>query len=180
VKRVDNVFGLAPVADISGTTTDTIYFTEKFSGPSGGDNIFYLLPLATIVAGGHHSLLEVALPLTMNKIIDYHIGFYRSLFPSAGGAQGAGAISNVLARAESNPMNRHILVYYATGENQSIPGRPSGCFLFENPDHWAFRNFARCVDMLDSFPWMPAWPNENQLRNFCYQKRLRTSLHSYQ
>jgi hypothetical protein len=173
VNRIDQVFGLVPLADISGTTTDSIYFTERFAGPTGGDPIFYLLPAATLVAGGHHSLLEVALSLTINRIVDYRIGYYSTLFPD-GGVHGAGAIRNALARAEASHMNRHMLVYYAKGEDPPIPGVPCGCFLYEEQDRWAFRDFSKCVEILDSFPWMPAWPNEGQLRDFCFGKRLRT------
>jgi hypothetical protein len=175
VNRIDHVFGLVPLADISGTTTDSIYFTERFSAPTGGDPVFYLLPLATIVAGGHHSILEVALSLTINNVIDYRIGFYSTLFPTrGGGVPGAGAIRNALARAEASQMNRNILIYFGVGENQPVPNVPCGCFLYERQDHWGFRNFARCVEILDSFPWMPAWPNEAQLREYCLRRRLRT------
>ncbi|WP_031433521.1 hypothetical protein [Methylomarinum vadi] len=173
VNRVDQVFGLVPLADISGTTTDSIYFMERFAIHTGGDPVFQLLPLATIVAGGHHSLLEVALSLTINRIVDYRIGFYTTLFPAMG-RLGAGRIRSVLTTAQEHHHNRHMLVYYADGDNPSVAGVPSGCFLYERQDHWAFRDFAKCVEILDSFPFMPAWPNEAQLRDFCRARRLRT------
>jgi hypothetical protein len=172
VNRIDRVFGLVPLADISGTTTDTVYFLERFAAPAR-DTVFYLLPLGTIVALGHHSLLEVALSLSINRIVDYRIGFHTSLLP-AGAVQAAGRIRSALTAAETSPRNRHMLVYYARGDGPSVPGVPSGCFLYEHQDRLAFRDFAKCVEVLDSFPWMPAWPNESQLRDYCGARRLRT------
>lgn len=71
--KMDRVFGLMKGATISGTTTDNIYFLNKFC-KAVKDPILYLLPVGAIAGGGHHSLLEVALPLTMNGLIDYSIG----------------------------------------------------------------------------------------------------------
>ena len=173
VNRIDQVFGLVPLADISGTTTDSLYFMERFSGPTAGDKVFYLLPLGTIVALGHHSLLEVALSLAINRIVDYRIGFYSTLLPE-GAVRGAGAIRGALASAEGNPRNRRMLVYFGRGDGPSVPGVPSGCFLYEPADYMAFRNFARSVAVLDTFPWMPAWPNEAQLRDYCRARGLAT------
>jgi hypothetical protein len=173
VNRIDQVYGLTPLADISGTTTDSIYFTERFAIHTGGDPVFYLLPLATLVAGGHHSMLEVALSLTINSLIDYRIGFYTTLFP-ARTTKASGAIRSALNLAETGQKNRHMLVYYAAGDNISTPGRPAGCFLYERGDLWGFKNFSKCVEVLDSFPFMPAWPNEEQLRDYCTARRLRT------
>jgi hypothetical protein len=167
------VFGLVPLADISGTTTDSIYFTERFAIHTGGDPVFYLLPLATIVAGGHHSLLEVALSLNINKIVDYRIGFYTSLFPP-GGVKASRTIRNALFQSENQRINRYMLVYYAAGDNPTIRGIPAGCFLYEQNDLREFEYFSKCVEILDSFPFMPFWPNEEQLRTFCAARGLRT------
>lgn len=78
--KMDKVFGLCPGATISGTTTDNIFFFQRF-GKIGMDPLFFLLPLAAIVGGGHHTMLEVALPLSLNNIISYKIGLYSTLFP---------------------------------------------------------------------------------------------------
>lgn len=168
VHRIDQVFGLVPAADISGTTTDNIYFMERFKNntAAANDPIYHLLPLATIVSGAHHSLIEVALSLSLNGIIDYHIGFYSTLLPR-GGREGAAEIRAALTAAEGNPRNRHMLVHYR-GRTQV-----AGCFLFESRDHWAFRDFARSTAVLRHFRTIPAWPNEAQLRAFCLQQRLR-------
>lgn len=173
VNRIDQVFGLVPLADISGTTTDSLYFMERFSGPTAGDPVFYLLPLGTIVALGHHSLLEVALSLAINRIVDYRIGFYSTLLPD-GATRGAAAIGGALANAEWNPRNRRMLVYFGAGDGPSVPGVPRGCFLYEPVDYPAFRAFARGVTVLDTFPWVPAWPNEAQLRDYCRARGLAT------
>ncbi len=168
VSRIDHVFGLVPLADISGTTTDSIYFTERFAGPTAQDKVFYLLPLATIVGPAHHSLLEVALSLSINRIVDYRIGFYTTLLP-AGAARGAERIRAALVLAEASPMNRRMLVHF------SAPNLPSGCFLYEGEHLWGFKNFANCVEILDTFPWMSAWPNQAELRDFCRARLLRTA-----
>jgi hypothetical protein len=173
VNRIDRVFGLVPLADISGTTTDSLYFMERFSGPTAGDPVFYLLPLGTIVALGHHSLLEVALSLAINRIVDYRIGFYTTLRP-AGAVRGMAAIGAALAQAEWQPRNRRMLIYFGRGDGLSVPGVPCGCFLYEPADFAAFSDFARGVTVLDTFPWMPAWPNESQLRDYCRARGLAT------
>ncbi len=44
----------------------------------GHNNIseaYYLLPIGTIVHNNHHALIEVALALSINGVIDYRIGF---------------------------------------------------------------------------------------------------------
>ena len=174
VNRIDRVFGLVPSADISGTTTDSIYFTERFKANTAAamDPIFHLLPVATIVAGAHHSLLEVALSLSLNGIIDYRIGFYSTLFPR-GGTQGAGDILGALRTAENHMKNRHMLIYYARGHNPGVPGVPAGCFLFEGRDHLAFRDFARATAMERLFRGVAFCPNEDEIRAVCLRQRLR-------
>jgi hypothetical protein len=80
VGKLDRLFGLLPGADISGTTADTIYTIEQF----GADPLMYLLPLGTLVFNYHHTWLEVALALSINRYvtrIDYYLGFYSTCIP---------------------------------------------------------------------------------------------------
>lgn len=165
INKIGRVYGLVQGADISGTTSDSIYFMNRFGG-AGLDPIFQVLPLATIVAGAHHSMLEVALSLSQAGVVDYHIGFYKSLLP-AGATAGAAEIGAALAAAEHSPMNPHLLVYY----NQI--GLVGGCFRFEGRDLWGFRNFSNGRSILRHFWFMPPWPLEADIRDYCHRHRLR-------
>ena len=118
-------------------------------------------------------LIEVALPLSMNDFVDYRIGFYSTLLP-AGAQRALGPVRSKLTAAEMSPSNRMMLVYYARGAGAVTPYAPAGCFLYEDNDRLDFWEFANSVDVLDTFPWMPTWPNEEQLRDYCRQRRLRT------
>lgn len=133
--KMDQVFGLMPGATISGTTTDNIYFYKRFGG-LWMNPIFYLLPTATIVSGGHHSLLEVGLPLMLNNICKYKVGLYSTLFPNnavtAGAPPGVMALKNKLLLAEAQPTNHLMLIHYSGN-------RPTGCYLYDDPmdkDKW--------------------------------------------
>ena len=67
--RIERTFGLKVGATISGTTTDTLFFLETV--PQRVDPIFYLLPVATIAAQKHHSLVETAAALTLCGKVTY-------------------------------------------------------------------------------------------------------------
>lgn len=89
VGKMERVFGYpASVlgADISGTTADSTYVVERFAPMTGKelDPVMYLLPFATIVASGHHHLLEVAATLTLHGICDYTVGLYETILPIPG------------------------------------------------------------------------------------------------
>jgi len=165
VNKIGRVYGLVQGADISGTTSDSIHFMNRFGG-AGLDPVFQVLPLATIVAGGHHSMLEVGLSLSLVRIVDYHIGFYTSLLPAGAGADAA-EIRAALAEAEHSPMNSHLLVYY------DRIGSIGGCFRFEGRDLWGFRNFSNGRSILRQFWAMPPWRLETDVRDFCLTQRLR-------
>lgn len=120
--KMDRVFGLMKGATISGTTTDNIYFLNKFS-KAVKDPILYLLPVGAIAGGGHHSLLEVALPLTMNGLMDYSIGLYSTLIssspppPRPGLRQkGAADLKRVCELWEARPENHLMLCHFAHGQ----------------------------------------------------------------
>ncbi len=146
VGKLDEAFGLVPAADISGTTADTMFFFNKFPGI---DPIFQILPLATIVAGAHHSLIEVALPLSINKVIDYDIGFYASLYPAKTKHAAAGAVKKILDTAQSEKLNHYVLAWYGK-DGKNI----EGCYQFlpsEKKSFEAFRKFARATNALAVF-----------------------------
>jgi hypothetical protein len=91
VRCLDLMFGLQLGADVSNTTVDHInsiamavaWCTQKENARISQDlcALMLLIPLATMPFAQHHTLLEVALPLSDLGLIDYHIGFYGSLFP---------------------------------------------------------------------------------------------------
>ena len=158
--KMDQVFGLMPGATISGTTTDNIYFFEKFRG-LGLDPVFYMLPLATIVGGGHHSLLEVGLPLSSNGKGAYKVGLYSTLFPTGCQDQnrpaGVYEIENILRFAEGHPDNHLMLIYYDSSQ------QPAGCYLYENNDKGKWQRMCTGDDLLRVFRGVQAWPNRDQI-----------------
>jgi hypothetical protein len=88
-------------ADISGTTTDSIYVL-------GGKSIraeLHLLPIATMVPQGHHTILECAYPLTRHGYMNYSVGFYETLNPVGGRAV------EVLVQFDTPGRNRHVLIW---------------------------------------------------------------------
>jgi hypothetical protein len=168
--KMDQVFGLMPGATISGTTTDNIYFFDQFGG-LGLDPMFFLLPTATIVAPGHHSLLEVALPLSLNsldkhktepKINNYKVGLYRTLLPTSSQAKdrprGVGEIESILGIAEDHPTNKLMLIYY---EGTT----PAGCLLFDQrTEKEIWSRIKTGEKLMQIFRPLPAWPKEEQVR----------------
>jgi hypothetical protein len=166
--KMDKVFGLLHGATISGTTTDTIFFLQQF-GKLGLDPIFYLLPIATIVGGGHHSLLEVAYPLSLNGIISYRVGLYSTLFPNRGALPefpGVREIRLLLGSYESHAWNRLFLAYYDGSPT------PTGCFLYDNgAERKSWEAFATAnAAMLDVFKRMPTWPRRMDVSKIPYLK----------
>ncbi len=116
--RIEVAFGLRVGATISGTTTDTLYFLKVF-GKFGMDPIFYLLPFATIVAPGHHSLIEAAIPLALAGKINYCIGLYSTLMPDGPRSAAAAEVVKTLVQYEHDQRNRLMLVFFSQRE---IPG----------------------------------------------------------
>ncbi len=154
VKKIDMVFGLPFAADISGTTTDTMHFISGYTDLRDKDPIIFMLPLATIVSQYHHSLLEVALAMSLKKIISYEIGFYNTLLPKYAGSNphpGRGGIVGVLQSFEQHPDNRHILVYYRSGQI-------GGAFIADPAEYGQFRKLATCDISL--------WPKINRMQGF--------------
>ncbi|QTA81214.1 Uncharacterized protein dnl_35450 [Desulfonema limicola] len=120
VKIVDEMFGLPPGADISGTTADHIFTIGSIGRkiyPNEADlvELLNIIPLASMPTGYHHTILEIALTLSMNNIIDYRIGYYTTLLPQnllpRRNNPSIKAIWEILARYENSPQNTHMLVY---------------------------------------------------------------------
>lgn len=161
--KMDQVFGLMPGATISGTTTDNIDFLKRFGG-LGLHPIYYTLPLATIVAGGHHSMLEVAVPLMLNRINDYRVGLYSTLFPvlrssSSGAPPGVNAIRNKLNIAENHKFNKLMLIYY-----NSVGQHPAGCYLYDSlKDKQVWRKMRIREEFMTAFKSLRPFPTKMQL-----------------
>ena len=165
--KIDMYFGLVPASDISGTTTDTIFFFEHFFACEF-DAIFYTLPLATIVAGGHHSMIEVATPLSQSGHLDYRIGFYDTLMPKKRTKHpGAVAIDKVLQKAmkSTKPQNRHMLVFY------SAPKKVAGCYLFDAKDT-SWLSFVDCTKVLDWAKGAKEWPTKKEVYKVILDNKL--------
>lgn len=176
VLKIDRAFGLMEAADISGTTTDSIFFVDRFSRLFAAqfqqdlfrgaldDPIFQLLALATLIAGGHHSVLESALSLSLNhRLTDvcYKIGLYTSLLPETSRHPAKGAIQHVLELAERNTRNRLMLVYY--DRPQSIGG--GLLFAKQGAERALFARIAEAgLGLLQRFRQLPSpWPTKQHL-----------------
>ncbi|UCC79725.1 MAG: hypothetical protein JSW64_15920, partial [Candidatus Zixiibacteriota bacterium] len=132
VRAIDRTFGLPEVADISGTTADSIFGMEAVMNLRGlgehnwGTGKKYvlkksykeyygypgnliILPLITMVKHSHHAILECALTFTLTGYIDaYHIGEYTTLWPK--GSARTGVLWDILKKWEESPSNQRILI----------------------------------------------------------------------
>jgi hypothetical protein len=164
ILKLDRLFGLITGADISGTTTDTVFAMEVW-GREILTAAYYMLPLATIVHNNHHSLIEVALAMTLDGIINYDVGFYTTLRPKGCALPPElSKIAEILAIAEISSFNQHFLLYY---DNGSI--RPSGCIRF-TPDeiNWLKAiGFWRGRRLLRKAPTLPNSPTFETVRSLC-------------
>jgi hypothetical protein len=168
--RIETAFGLRVGATISGTTTDTLYFLKVLRGLDL-DPIFYLLPLATIVAPGHHSLIEAAMPLALHERIDYSIGLYSTLLPTGSEHPSTGDVLATLTEFERHEDNRLLLVFFQQREV------PAGCWEFEKTgaERALFQRMARAdKDLMVKFKSMnKAYLTELDLDGWFRQARVR-------
>lgn len=116
INAIDRTFGLKPEgADVSGTTTDSIYALKWGGGLTGVSNdvlaAIQLLPFATMVPQGHHTMVECAYPLSRWGYIDYHIGYYDTLTPINVTEGDASLFRAALALFDRPDINRHVLVW---------------------------------------------------------------------
>lgn len=174
LQKMNKVFGLMPGATISGTTSDNISYMKLYQRVTEFHPIMYLLPLATIVSGGHHSFLEVAYVLSLNNIIDYRVGLYTSLFPvirftnQVIAPKGANEIKNLLKKYENHHWNHLMLISYRR------PGIPKECIKFHNGrlfrgvkhaadlSIWKQLSFAK-VPLLNKFRYLKSWPSDSDI-----------------
>lgn len=147
VTRVlDKLLGLPEGADISGTTADTIFAVESLLNMLYGtdvmkrDSNLLLFPMAAIVSGYHHTILEVALVLALNHITPgYIIGAYQTMLPrktKSGDPANDVAIklASVLKAAEESPKNATALFYKTNaGEERAL--------VFEKADQEDWRKY---------------------------------------
>jgi len=126
---INRLFGLSWGCDISGTTCDQVFALEKWGRRAAilEHDAYMLLPLGAIVHNMHHTLLEVALPLSMNGVIDYRIGFFDTLIPRQGLPVELNRIQGLVEAANSKMRDKHLLRYYSNG-------RPVGCFRFNQTE----------------------------------------------
>ncbi len=126
VKKIDSTFGLAEGCDISGTTADALFFFRHVNVfidglpemiPNELLPVIQLLPMATMASQGHHTILECGLTLTLNKVIDYRIGFYTTLMPTG---STNGTLQGIFNAAEKDARNKHILCFWDNNELQGI------------------------------------------------------------
>ncbi len=159
---IDRVFGLPYGADISGTTADELYFLTGCTDINSGDPVMKMLPLAVIVGEYHHTLLEVAAAMSLKRVINYQIGFYRTLLPSLPpgipAQEQRANIEQLLSKCENDPRNVHILLHY--NGNQKI----AGGFIAEHDDLGAFRKLGTVdIHLWPQFNGLPAYPPEDKI-----------------
>jgi hypothetical protein len=160
VLQLDRLFGLVVACDISGTTADCIFSLELFGGQFGMTAAYYMLPLGTIVHNMHHSVLEVALATSLNKEMDYHIGFFNTLKPSRAKSfpPELAGLQTAIGTADSlmKHFDLHHMRYYEGT-------KPSGVFQFQGPETIALRNspISNAVTMLDRAPCLGGYPQRH-------------------
>ena len=128
---------------------------------TGLDPMYYMVPLGTIVGQGHHTTLEVALPLALNRKIDYAICEYTSLLPSRGSRRDKSDVSGVkliLETAKNDTRNKYILVYYT--EN-----RRTGYVLFDKKkDAQLWNKIAKAdVELMNKFKKFKPYPTKEDI-----------------
>jgi len=124
------------------------------------DPIFYLVPLATIVGKGHHTTLEVALPLVLNGIIKYTIGSYSTLFPDRGQRKACEGtvIKGVLREFDSRNAKNKILVYY------DKPNKYGGYITFKEQDAGVWDKVAKADQgLMNTFSKFDEFPTKKQI-----------------
>ena len=124
------------------------------------DPVFYLVPFATIVSKGHHTTLEVALPLVLNGIIKYNIGSYSTLFPDRGQRKAVEGtvIKGVLREFDTRAAKNKILVYY------DKPNKYGGYITFKEKDAGVWDKVAQAgKELMNTFSTFNEFPTKKQI-----------------
>jgi hypothetical protein len=157
-------------ADISGTTTDNIYFLTGWADVSKGDPLVMMLPLAAIIGEYHHSLLEVAGAMSLKKVISYSIGFYSTLLPKLPNGVSPMSqrktIEGLLKGFEEDIRNVHILLHY---NGPKI----AGCFIAQGDEVAAFKRLATIdIRLWPKFNGFPSYPGEQHIMQLLGEEGL--------
>lgn len=165
--KLDRLFGLTVGCDISGTTSDSTFALELFGHELGLSAGYYMLPMGTIVHNMHHTLLEVALPICLNGEMDYHVGFFSTLRPTAAhnftpeltGLEEA----MQMADSEMHSEKLHIICYWNDSTPQSGMLYPSGLFQLDHTEveRLLHSPLSRAVHMLEEAPHLHSFPDRN-------------------
>ena len=158
IRKIDIAFGLPEGADISGTTADSIFgigravkFADSAQLALGGGvpvALLKLLPLVSMIAQGHHTIVESAAVLTLNGLIDYTIGFYTTLLPSSekvGTNDQLGQLRKLTAAAEANSFNVPLLGFYDEKR------RVYAGYLFNRNDRGEMKKFREIATVSEDF-----------------------------
>jgi hypothetical protein len=144
VSAMDRLFNLTVGCDISGTTADCTFDIELVNNlmldPDEKLSVsaarmlhvaYYLIPTGTIVANMHHTLLETALTLSFDEVLDYRVGFFDTLTPRRleNWPQELAGIPDAMAIADGRGMRDNKLHYFCYYAND---GRLSGMFQLED------------------------------------------------
>ncbi len=165
-KKIDLLFGFITGATISGTTTDTAFVLDAVGSiikpPLHAG--YHLFPVATIAASLHHSLLEAGLALTVADVIDtYRAGFYTTLIPKGGLPGELQDAMGILREGEVAEDNRHLLIWYENGKEES----PAGCIRWNKP--YELRDAKRLAEgkgLLTHMNSMPRVPDKLDILRF--------------
>ncbi len=169
IGRMSLAFGLKPEGgDISGTTTDSIYALDWASLQTQNPKtaallpILQLLPLVTMVYQGHHSLLECAVPLSLQPVgrlqkiryLDYSIGYYTTLWPLNQRTTDAGEVYEILKKFEESHRSHdnHVLTW-------KEQGRLCG-WVMQSADLEKFKEVARVNNIYETFKGN--WPGHER------------------
>ena len=177
VRRIDAVFGLPEGADISGTTSDSMFFMEHVNSyfEAVGQSctfdanwlpVIQLLPLVTMVSQGHHTLLESALSLTLNENMTYSVGFYSTLMPHwSSWTDTTVTLGQWMLWAEDHEWNYHMLCYYDEGHLCGyLFGRDANRMVEQERFKRLAKTGRRFLDYFRSWPAMPRQIHVDTLR----------------
>jgi hypothetical protein len=177
VLKIDRLFGLSEMCDISGTTGDSTFAVEVWghqnvNGVGDLSEIYYILPVGSIAGSAHHSLLEVALVLSLNKVIvpGYQIGFYETLLPNKNIVL-PGVLGRIRAQFQAKETHMknnklHFLRFY--NERREV----AGGIVFDGQEIEWLRNKSNlftATTLLSKMPKFPQFPRYKDVLDLCIE-----------